>query len=470
MSADCIVYRSRRMVFSSDDSDLSPGEIVVDKGTGKVVAARRELCDAASSGIDIVDFGDLVVMPGLVDSHVHVNDPGRDHWERFDCATKAAVAGGTCTIADMPLNCIPVTTTADAVNVKIKAANGRLWADVVLLGGLVPENASAYALNSLLDAGVVSVKAFMCHSGIDDYKAADLHDLEAAMPILAARSVPLMVHAEMTCLDSSDSNGDGDTGDRTLYSTFLRSRPDQMELKAITEVLRKAEQHSCPVHIVHLSSAVPLPTIVEAKARHVPVTVETCPHYLCFSSEDIPSGATWFKCCPPIRDDANRDALWKALLDGHVDMIVSDHSPSSPDQKCIDSGDFMSAWGGISGVQFRLLAVWTEGRRRGVDFSHLCRWLCEAPARLVGLQDRKGKLAPGYDADFVVWDPEERSQVHEVHHLHKLTPYKGMEFAGAVHATYRHGVKVYSLNADRSGMFSPPTGNILFPLCVPIKQ
>ena len=388
---------------------------------------------------DVVDVGDLVVMPGIVDSHVHVNEPGRTEWEGYETATRAAAAGGVTTIVDMPLNSIPATTTVDAFEEKLAAADGKCTIDVAFWGGVVPGNVGEIA--PLAARGVRGFKCFLIHSGVEEFPHVTRSDLQIAMPELARLDTVLLVHAELD--EHLEVAPDVDPCE---YNTFLKSRPRSMEDAAIALMIDLCRETRARVHIVHHSSSDSLDLLRKARAEGLPITVETCPHYLTLTAEDISAGSTHFKCCPPVRERENREKLWDAIADGTIDMVVSDHSPCNPELKKLESGDFMDAWGGISALQFSLPVMWTNFRSRGSGFTDLVRLMSEAPARLAGLEDRKGRLAPGYDADIVVWDPDERFVLKPelILHRHKLTPYAGMELYGKVHRTYVGGEEVYA--------------------------
>jgi allantoinase len=378
-------------------------------------------------------LGDAVLMPALIDSHVHVNEPGRTEWEGWVSATQAAARGGVAVLADMPLNSEPVTTTVDALHAKLASMPGKLWVDCALWGGLVPHNIDQ--LPGLVQGGVSGVKAFLCHSGIDEFPAVTEPDLVRAMPVLRGLGVPLLFHAEI--------EGDApDVSARSVrdYLRWLHARPREWEDRAVALVLELVEQTGCPAHIVHLSSATAVPLIRRAKARGLPITVETCPHYLCLSAEQVPQGATQFKCAPPIREDANRAGLWQGLSDGTIDLVVSDHSPCIPSLKHPDTGDFEAAWGGIASLQLGLASVWTEARRRGFGLQTLSRWMSAAPARLLGIQS--GAIRPGLRADLVAWNPDADFTVHAADLLqrHPVTPYLGATLRGVVQHTWLRGL------------------------------
>ena len=394
-------------------------------------------------GIPIEDMGSLVVMPGLVDSHVHINEPGRTEWEGFETATRAAAAGGITTVADMPLNSNPVTTTQEALDIKLHHTKSKLWVDCAFFGGVVPGNSRS--LETMIDSGVAGFKCFLIHSGIDDFPNVTEADLRQAMPILAKHNVPLLVHAELEHDHAENRVSLPEWEDSRSYQSFLKSRPRAWEDDAIALMIKLCEQYKCPVHIVHLSSSQMVPKIKDAMDKGLPFTVETCPHYLTFASEEIPDGDTRFKCAPPIRERENREKLWAALKDGVVNIVVSDHSPCVPDLKFIPEGDLKKAWGGISSLQFRLPAIWTEASKRGFSLEDLTRWLCSSPAEFLGMADRKGKIAVGYDADFVVWDPQQTAEIapDTIHHKHKVTPYEGRNLVGKVARTILRGNTIF---------------------------
>ncbi|QDU28281.1 Allantoinase [Anatilimnocola aggregata] len=435
--------RSTRVVTPNG---VGPAIVVIE--SGKI--QRVESIDVELATFVVDDLGDLVISPGVIDAHVHINEPGTN-WEGFETATRAAAAGGVTTIVDMPLNSIPVTTDAIALAEKRSAAAGKCWVDVGFYGGLVPGNADQ--LPALIEAGVLGIKAFLCHSGLDEFPNATEQDLRAAMPLLARAGVPLLVHAELLTLSSPAVT------DVRSFSQFVTSRPEQWELDAIELMIRLCREYRCPVHIVHLATSTALPIIAAAKQERLPITVETCPHYLFFDGTKISDGDTRFKCAPPIRT-GEATLLFGGLLDGTIDTIGSDHSPCPLEMKSIDTGNFSTAWGGIASVQLTLSAVWTFLGKQGChDLSLLSRWLAVAPAELVGLAHRKGKIAPGYDADLVVWDPDPTWTIQgdELFHRHNVTPYDGFTVSGKVTRTYVRGNLVFADGVHRE----QPIGQML---------
>jgi allantoinase len=400
---------------------------------------------------EVVDAGDLVVGPGLVDCHVHVNEPGRTEWEGFATATRAAAAGGVTTIVDMPLNSLPVTTTRAALEKKIIASDDQRFVDVGFWGGVIPGNAPGLA--ELARAGVLGCKAFLVHSGIDEFPNATERDLREAMPILRDQGLVLLAHAEL------DLGASPPRGPSRAYGRYLQSRPASWEDAAIRLLVRLCRATRCPVHIVHLSAASSVPILREAKDEGLPITVETCPHYLCFYAESIPDGATHFKCAPPIRELANREALWSALFEGVIDFVITDHSPCMPHLKVPELGDFDAAWGGIASLQLGLAAVWTEASRRGATLADVSAWMSSRPASFAGLAGRKGRIAPGFDADFAVWDPDAGFEVTpaSLFFRHKISPYVGRNLRGQVRQTYLGGRLVF----DGTGHPAGPIGRAL---------
>ena len=441
MSTEPWAIRSRRVATPTGVREA----VVLIRG-GKIVEVGMP--DRLPDSIE--DFGDLLVLPGLVDTHVHINDPGRADWEGFATATAAAAVGGITTLVDMPLNSDPVTTSPGALAAKKDAARGRLRVDCGFFGGLVPGNADQ--IEPLADAGVLGFKAFLCHSGIDEFPNVSEADLRVAMPILARRGLLLLAHAELV----PESALPMDAANPRSYAAWLNSRPASWELEAIRLLIGLCRETRCRVHVVHLASAEALPMIAEARAEGLPLTVETCPHYLTFAAEEIPDGDTRFKCAPPIRSAANREGLWEGLRSGTIDTIGTDHSPAPPALKHLDSGDLSRAWGGISSLQISLPAVWTEARRRGFGVDDLARWMAARPAALVGLSGRKGAIVPGADADLAIVDPEAPFVVDPsaLLHRHPATPYEGRTLVGRVVATYLRGSRIASegrLEGDPSG-------------------
>ena len=398
-------------------------------------------CDAAPDGMDVLDAGTLVVSPGLVDCHVHVNEPGRTEWEGFKSATQAAAAGGVTTLVDMPLNSLPVTTTRAAFAKKRAALSNQGFVDVGFWGGVVPGNTRD--LGELAEDGVLGCKAFLVHSGIDEFPNVSESDLRQAMPILREHGLPLLAHAELD-LGVPCPAALGPAAPRA-YQSYLASRPRDWEDAAIRLLIALCRETGCPVHIVHLSSASSLPGLRAAKAEGLPITVETCPHYLCLEAEAIPDGATHYKCAPPIRDHENREALWQGLFEGVIDFVISDHSPCLPALKRFDTGDFTSAWGGIASLQLGLPLLWTEASKRGASLSRLAAWTSATPARFAGLSHRKGAIQPGLDADLVIWDPEATISVEaeRLFFRHKVSPYLGRTLEGRVERTFLRGIEIF---------------------------
>jgi len=444
-----VVIRSTRVVLADG---VRAASIHVENG----VIARID--DDRSNRGDLFDAGDLVILPGLVDTHVHVNEPGRTEWEGFDTATRAAAAGGVTTIVDMPLNSVPATTTVAALDEKRSAARGRCHVNVAFWGGVVPGNASQ--LEPLVDAGVRGFKCFLVPSGVDEFQHVGEPELREAMPVLAGRGVPLLVHAESpeTIVPPT----------RSTYEAYLASRPPEAEVEAIRMIIRLAREFGTRTHIVHVACAEAVEEISQAKFDRVPITAETCPHYLTFAGEEIAEGATEFKCAPPIRHSHHREALWSGLHSGALDLVATDHSPAPPALKC--RGDFVRAWGGIASLEMSLAAVWTRSaeslalhhtevalhhtevalhdtavaRAFQASVCKITRWMCAAPARLAGLS-RKGRIAAGCDADLLVFDPDAEWIVDpaRLQQRHKLTPYAGRRLRGAVRTTFLRGVRVW---------------------------
>jgi allantoinase len=430
---------------------IGPAAILIEEG--RIVSI--DPYDASTVGCEVIDVaGPSVVMPGLVDTHVHVNEPGRTEWEGFATATHAAAAGGTTTLIDMPLNSIPATTTVAGLMAKLEAAQSKCHIDVGFWGGVVPGN--THELEPMYRAGVVGFKCFLVPSGVDEFPHVTENDLRKAIPELSRLGALLIVHAELAESSKTEVTG---ASDPTHYDTFLSSRPCADENAAIEMMIKLSREFDMRVHIVHLSSAEALPMLREARAAGVKISAETCPHYLHLTSQNVPTACTEFKCCPPIRTRENRELLWQGVIDGTIETIVSDHSPCPATMKLRDQGDFMQAWGGISSLQLRLPIVWTEAKTRGASLADLSRWLCYETARLVELDHRKGSIAVGLDADLVVWDPEAEIEItpSSLYHRHKLTPYNGEVFSGKVQKTFLRGQKIY----DGGEFYSEASGNFL---------
>jgi allantoinase len=444
------VIRGRRVVTPGG---VAPASIHVEAGTVAAVGAW----DDVPAGVLLIEAGDAVVMPGLVDTHVHVNEPGRTDWEGFETATRAAAAGGVTTLVDMPLNSIPATTTREALQAKREAAQGRCRVDVGFWGGVVPGNTEE--ISGLLKDGVLGFKVFLVPSGVDEFQSVLEADLREALPELARRGAVLLAHAELPGpIEAAAWIWDEEAwegAEPDIYDRYLRSRPDEAETEAIDLLLRLCRETGARIHIVHLATAEALPALREARRSGLPVTVETCPHYLTFAAEEIPDGAVEFKCAPPVRSRENRELLWQALAAGEIDLIASDHSPSPPERK---RGAFREAWGGIASLQLALPAVWTGARERGFPIEDVARWMSRNPARLAGLR-HKGEIRPGFDADLVIWEPETAFRVdpEALQHRHKLTPYAGRTLNGVVRRTLVRGRTVY----DEGDFPGPPAGKLL---------
>jgi len=449
--------------MAAADLVITSSRVVTDDGVGPAAVAitGEKITAVARPGVSVdahrrLDVGHSVVMAGVVDTHVHVNEPGRTEWEGFETATRAAAAGGVTTIVDMPLNSIPVTTTAKALRAKADTAAGRALVDFGFWGGAVPGNLKE--LRPLADAGALGFKAFLVPSGIDEFPAVSATDLKLVMERLAALDAVLLVHAELPGPIARVAHN-GSAGDPRRYATWLAARPPEAELEAIDLLLQLSTRTGCAVHVVHLSAADGLEPLAAAREAGTAVTVETCPHYLMFAAEEIPDGATAYKCAPPIRERNNREELWAGLRAGTIDFIASDHSPAPPTLKCLDSGDFGAAWGGVASLELALPAVWTGARARGATLADGARWLAAGRARRAGLDGRKGRLAAGLDADLVIWDPDEPFTVDpaHLHQRHPVTPYAAQTLWGVVRETFVRGVRVYE-----NGRFpSPPVGQWL---------
>ncbi|XP_078168683.1 allantoinase isoform X1 [Carex rostrata] len=434
---------------------VSPGAVEVKAGRINTVK-EGEYSQLVLQNEHVLDYGDAVVMPGLIDVHAHLDEPGREKWEGFSTGTKAAAAGGITTLIDMPLNSFPSTVSEETLKLKIEAAKKKLYVDVGFWGGLVPENAfDASALDKLLMAGALGLKSFMCPSGINDFPMTNSTHIKEGLKVLAKYKRPLLVHAEVVLESESNIELSSDESDPRSYTTYLKTRPPSWEEAAIRELKDASEEtrvggnaEGAHLHIVHLAdSRTSLDLIKEAKSGGSSLTVETCPHYLAFSAEEIPDGDTRFKCAPPIRDEANRQSLWEALLEGHIDMLSSDHSPSIPELKLFDEGDFLRAWGGISSLQFVLPITWSYGKAYGITLNQLATWWSERPAKLAG-QANKGAIRREMDADLVVWMPDvefELDENYDIHHKHRnISAYLGKRLSGKVLATFVRGNLVYS--------------------------
>ncbi len=418
---------------------ILPRAILVD---GEKIRAVVPL-DQVPLDAQVHDFGNHAILPGLVDSHVHINDPGRAEWEGFYHATRAAAAGGYTFLVDMPLNCLPSTTTVAALKLKRDAAHGQCRVDWGAWGGVVSDNQEH--IERLAAAGVLGFKCFLIDAGIDGFTMVTEHELRQALPHVVQTGLPLLVHAELA--------GPVDAATAALvhadwrsYTTYLKSRPDEAELLAIRLLLTLCREYDFRLHIVHLSTSEALPVLNAARAEGLPVTVETCPHYLYLAAEEIADGATLSKCAPPIRSRENRERLWQALRDGEIDLIATDHSPCPPAMKRVDEGNFKTAWGGVSSLSLALPLMWTEASERGFTLSNIAQWMGHGPAELAGFGSRKGRLAPGYDADMVVFDPEAEFVVTEerLHYRHAVSPYLGEKLIGIVKATYLRGEPVFA--------------------------
>lgn len=442
------LIRSERVVLPDG---MRPATIVVEDG--RIAAIEPHSGKPNNGAASTIEAGGSVVMPGLVDSHVHINDPGRADWEGFETATRAAAAGGITTLVDMPLNSIPSTTNVAALEAKRRAASGHCHVDVGFWGGVVPGNARD--IEPLAKAGVPGFKCFLSPSGVDQFAHVSEADLREAMPIIAATGLPLLVHAEWPALLRAPDR----RADPRSYATWLDSRPTTAEHAAIDLLIELSARTGARVHIVHLASADALASIGGARAGGVPITVETCPHYLTFCAEDVADGDTALKCAPPIRESEHRERLWRALADGHIDLVATDHSPAPAALKHIEDGNFLEAWGGIASLQISLPIVWTGAAQRRIPIERIAQWMSAAPARLAGLDDRKGAIKAGYDADLVIVDPDREMTVDasRLYHRHAVTPYDGARLRGVVMATMLRGEIVF----EHGDCVGPLTGRTL---------
>jgi len=439
-------YISKRIVTPLGTQD---GALLVEDGKILAICQRTEVPINAT----IDDCGNDALLPGLVDTHVHINQPGRTEWEGFRTATRAAAAGGYTTLVDMPLNCLPETTTVAALEEKRSAAMGECFVDWAPWGGAVADNQPH--ILPLARAGVLGFKCFLIYPGCDGFTMIDQQQLEAALPSIAESGLPLLVHAELAGPIDAAMQALGKSDWRS-YATYLASRPDEAELEAIRLMIRLCRLNSFRLHIVHLSTAMAITEIKAARAEGLPITVETCPHYLHFAAEEIADGTTLLKCAPPIRSAQNRLALWHALGDGTIDMIVTDHSPCPPEMKRQDTGRFDQAWGGIASLSLALSIIHTECSSRGFSLEDIARWMSSAPAALAGLSHKAGTLEAGREANFIIFDTDTEFIVtaDRLHYRHAISPYMGETMRGIVKQTYLRGESIY-----REGNFAPiPSG------------
>jgi len=439
-------YFSRQVVTPDE---IKPAALLVEDGRIVDILPPHQI----PSEISVTDFGDAAILPGLVDSHVHINEPGRTEWEGFRTATRAAAAGGYTLLVDMPLNCLPPTTAPAALEAKRAAANGQCSVDWMPWGGVVHDNQQHIV--SLAAAGVPGFKCFLVHPGIDGFTMVTEQELRAAAPAIARSGLPLLVHAELPGLIDVATQ-QLENADWSKYSTYLASRPDEAELAAIRLMLSLCREFRFRLHLVHLATGLALGILRAAKLEGLPLTVETCPHYLHFSAEQIPDGQTLFKCAPPIRSGENREALWSGLQEGVIDLVATDHSPCPPEMKRLSERNFRTAWGGISSLSLALPVIWTEASSRGFTLTHIARWMAEQPARLSGCASQKGRLKKNSDADFVIFEPEAEfvATAEHLHYRHPVSPYLGEKLRGIVKATYLRGECIF---ADR-GFPEAPRG------------
>lgn len=411
------------------DGKLQPATVCFEEGV------ITEIHHSKTS--NAADAGDDILMPGVIDAHVHINEPGRTDWEGFETATQAAAAGGITTVVDMPLNASPVTTNANAFKTKLDASIGKLNVNVGFYGGLIPGNQND--LEELMKAGVLGIKCFLTHSGIDEFPNVVEREIATAMPLIAKYNLPLLAHCELDgdCVTELDKYP-------TSYKEYLASRPKAWENNAIDLMINLCRKYKCPTHIVHVSSAEALTRIKKAKAEGLPLTAETCAHYIYFNAENIPDADCLYKCAPPIRERENNELLKEALVDGTLDFITTDHSPAPPAIKELQSGNLKKAWGGIAGLQFLLPASWTAMKEK-ISIEKFIPLLTEHPAKFLQVNKKKGKLAVGYDADLLVWNPEENLVVREegILHKHKCSPYTGKQLTGTIQQTIINGITVY---------------------------
>jgi len=428
-------FLSRRIVTPHG---IRPGALLVEGERIRGVVARDEIPAEATRE----DFGDLALLPGLVDSHVHINEPGRTEWEGFRTATRAAAAGGYTMLVDMPLNCIPPTTDVSALEAKRRAAQGQCRVDWAAWGGVVQKN--QHEIEPLAEAGVLGFKCFLVHPGIEEFTMVGEHDLRESLPHVARTGLPLLVHAELPSIIGPAQWRFRDE-DASQYAAYLRSRPAEAEVAAIELMLSLCRKYKFRLHIVHLATGLALEMLQTARSEGLPVSVETCPHYLRLEAEAIPDRATQYKCAPPIRNRPNRERLWQGLRQGTIDMVVTDHSPCPPEMKGIGTGNFRDAWGGIASLSMALPVMWTEAQGRGFGLADIAQWMAARPAVLAGCDAHKGRIEAGYDADFLVFDPEDEFTVtaDRLHHRHAVSPYLGERLRGLVKRTYLRGKVVF---------------------------
>lgn len=434
------VFKSKNVVFVLDNI-IKPASILVENE--KIVKISNY--EDNFNDTTVYDFNESYLMSGIVDTHAHINEPGRTEWEGFVTATKSALAGGITTIIDMPLNSIPATTSLNALNVKKESAKNSCMIDYGFWGGVIPQN--EHELESMVNNGVMGFKCFMCPSGVDEFPHVTKSDLDIAMPILTKLNVPLIVHAEI------ESEVHCKNQHQNEYQTYLESRPKKWEEDAIKVMIELCEKYKTKTHIVHLSTASILDDIKKVKAKGLPFSVETCPHYLSLICEEIIDGATQFKCAPPIREKENQEKLWEGVKNMIIDFIVSDHSPCTPDLKLFSTGDFIKAWGGIAGLQFSMNVVWTEMKKRGMSVLDLSRLMSFNTAKFIGIENQKGKIDIGNDADFVIFNPNEKFLLkkEDILHRHKVTPYEGRVLEGKVLKTILRG----EISFDEGKMVKP---------------
>ena len=441
--------KSQKVLLSPEGPSLAvlrPAVVYI--RDGKILKISDEL-EKNYSG-QVIDVGSDVVMPGICDTHVHMNEPGRTEWEGIETATKAAAAGGITTLVDMPLNSIPPTTTVEALALKRASAQRTAYVDYGFWGGVIPDNKKD--LESLISSGVLGFKTFMIDSGVAEFPMASEMVIRESLPVLAKHKVPLLVHAEL------ESSVNVKESSSRAYSHYLESRPQKWEVDAIRLIIELAKESGGHLHIVHLSAAQALSEIRKAKEQKIAITAETCPHYLTLQSEEIRDGATHFKCAPPIRENRNREDLWRGLEQGIIDFIVSDHSPCTPQLKKLETGDFDAAWGGIAGLQFSLPVIWTEMQKKGLTLAQLSYWMSESTVKFLKVKGKSGKIEMGSDADLVVWDPNAQFVLKEsqIFHRHKVTPYLGKKLYGVIKKTFVRGQCVFD-----EGIFSGPFGSEL---------